>query len=174
MKIVLACEGECEVKLIFSLIEKKQLVFENQIFMNEPQKIKQINKLPFKAIINTLPNEEQIVVYRIGDTLTDELSLKGLEARIPYITIYKICTKSEIEILPIINENLYKEYLKTKANVFPKEFAKQNIKNFEFNDYIDSHDMLYCIKEYHRLKKKTHNKDELTLFELIFDKSLPK
>lgn len=165
MKIVLACEGQCEVNLINSLIYKKQLSFTNDLLLDEPVNVRQLNEIA--SVINMLPISDDIIVFRIGDTLNEELSLKEFELRENHITVFKICTKTEIEILPIINEGLYPQYLKQKSRIRPKEFAKQYIKDFDFNKYVIEHNMLDSIKKYQSLKCKKHKKDEYCILDLI-------
>ena len=41
--------------------------------------------------------------------------------------IYDYCTRPEIEMLLIYNENLMDKYLKVKSKIKPKIFAKRNI-----------------------------------------------
>ena len=106
--IVLACEGETEVKLIQSLMDKGQLTFSEEIFMEGPQVIRQLNNLRFKPYINALPLDTPITVYRIGDTLRDKLSLEGFELRKDKIKTLKVCTKPECEILIIIDKGDFK------------------------------------------------------------------
>lgn len=165
MRIVLACEGECEIALINCLLNKRQLSFKNEILLGEPLKLRQLNEI--SSIINMLPKDEELIVFRIGDTLNDKQNFKNLEMRKEYIKFIKICTKTEIEILPIINEGLYDEFLKYKSKIRPKEFAKQRIKKFDFIKYINEHDMMFCIHLYKHLKGKTHLKNEYCLSDLI-------
>lgn len=163
MKIILACEGGSEVHLIKNLIKRSYLNFGDNLFMDEPICLRQLKEV--KPLIAALPLEEEITVYRIGDTLKDVLSLTGFEARSKYIKSYKICTKTEIEILVIINENLYSDYLKVYRTKRPKEYIKEKIPNFSLTEYLESHDLFDAIGKYKKLKK--HKKDELYLIDLI-------
>lgn len=120
MKILLACEGQSEVYLLNGLIKRGYLVFPCPLLLDEPIHVRQLS--PLAPIINSLPVDEDIIVYRIGDTLKDKLSLTNFKLRSEHILSYKYCTKPEIEVLVIINEGLYKEYLKKKIQLTPKDF----------------------------------------------------
>lgn len=163
MKIILACEGESEVDLIQSLIDKKILCFKCEIFMDMPIVIRQLSK--FKPLIDTLSIDEEIIIYRIGDTLKDKIDYRGFELRKKYIKEYKICTKPEIEILIIINEGWYKEFINKHKNIKPKGFVNSKFKNFDIKKYFQTHNMLNAIVRYNKIKKK--KKNEYTLHDLI-------
>ncbi|HHT67317.1 MAG TPA: hypothetical protein GX010_03730 [Erysipelotrichaceae bacterium] len=163
MKIILACEGQTEVYLLENLINRGYLHFGNDLLLDKPIKLRQLKEI--ESIINTLPIDEYIDIYRIGDTLKEKLSKKGFELREKHIKEIKICTKTEIEILVIINENLLDEYEKNKNTIKPKQFIKQHIKNFDPKEYFDKHDMYPAICEYKRIKQ--HKKDEWCLKDLI-------
>ena len=163
MKILLACEGQSEVYLIKNLIERGHLSFDHPLLLDEPIKLRQLVEIA--PIINSLPKDEDLIVFRIGDTLKDELSLLKFEMRSNHIKVFKVCTKPEIEILVIINENLFSEFNKKTKNTKPKSFVREKIKDFEPEDYFSRHDMLNDLIEYKRLKN--HKKDEMYLIDLI-------
>lgn len=157
MKYVLACEGKSEVELIQKLLDNNQLVFDiDDILDNRPLHLRQPKTIT--PLIATLPSKENIVFYRIGDTQKDTFDTSCLRMRIEYISVIKVCTTPEIEILVIINENLLNEYNKVKSYTMPKEFVKQYVHGYkDFANYIESHDMIFAIKEYKRIKKTEKN-----------------
>lgn len=163
MKILLACEGQSEVYLLKDLIRRGYLTFEHPLILDEPIKLRQL--IEIGPIINSLPIEEEIIIYRIGDTLKEEFSLTKFKLRSERIKIYKVCTKTELEILIIINEGLYSEFVKCTKNTKPKSFIKKKIPNLDIESYFANHDMYDSLKEYKRIKK--HNKNELYLFDLL-------
>ena len=163
MKTILACEGISEVFLLKSLLKRGHLSCEGEIFLDEPIVARQLKKV--LPLINALPLDEEINVFRIGDTQKDELSLKGLELRKKSIHLFAYCTKPELEILIIINEGLYHEYSKLAREVRPKEFVKQHFKGLSLEEYFETHDMYQAILEYKSLKK--HRKGELYLADLL-------
>ena len=163
MKILLACEGQSEVELITNLLERGYLHFDAPILLDKPIVLRQLSKIAYA--INTLDIKEQIVVYRIGDTLNEKMSLDGFQMRSDYIKQFKVCTKRELEMLIIINEGLIDEYNKCSATVKPKSFIKSHIPGLNLKKYFESHDLINAIKEYKRIKK--HKKDEFYLIDLI-------
>ena len=113
---------------------------------------------------------------RVGDTQREKILIpKELENIVSKDKIQKYCTLPELEILLIINENLYSEFRKSKQK--SKVFAKQNIvynkyrsdqssKFFEM--YYGGKRLKILIKniiEYKRIKK--HTKDQLYLADLL-------
>ena len=165
MKNVLGCEGKSEVALIEQLLTKGELVFTKKELLDmRPIHFRQPKDIA--AIIDILPIDEDIVFYRIGDTQRDEYDFSCFRARQDHISVIKVCTTPEIEILIIINEGLMNEYNKVKSNMMPKQFVKQYVKGFtNFNDYIATHDMVAAIKEYKRIKKQ--EKDTICLADLL-------
>ena len=163
--IVLGCEGPSEVQLVADLLMKGELVFSvNEILDKRPIHFRQPKEIV--ALINTLPLDEEIVFFRIGDTQNDAYNLTCLSARKSKISIKKVCTKPEIEILVIINEHLYNEYLKVKSTIKPKQFVKSNVNGYvNLDEYIKNHNMIWSIKEYKRIKR--NEKDELYLADLL-------
>lgn len=117
-------------------------------------------------LINTLPPDEPLIFYRIGDTQKDEYDLSCLSCRADKITIYKVCTKPELEILVIIKENHYDKYLKVKSKIQPKQYLKNELSSLgKFSDYVLQNDMTEPIKKYKNLKQ--HKKDEIYLADLL-------
>lgn len=163
MKIILACEGQSEVELITNLIKRGYLHFDAPILLDKPIVLRQLNKIAYA--INTLDIKEQIIIYRIGDTLNEEMLLDKFQMRSKYITQIKVCTKRELEILIIINEGLLNEFNKCSSKVKPKSFIKTHFPNLNLKEYFESHDLYEAIKEYKRIKK--HKKDESCLIDLI-------
>ena len=163
MKILLACEGQSEVYLLNGLIERGYLSFDCPLLLEEPMHLRQLTEIA--PIINSLPVNEEIIVYRIGDTLKEALSTSKFKMRDDYIKSYKYCTKTEVEILVIINEGLYDEFLKAPKNTKPKSFINRHMPSYDPAVYFLEHDMLNALKEYKRIKK--HKKDEFYLIDLL-------
>lgn len=168
MKNVLGCEGKSEVALMNQLIDNGLLIFDKKELLDmRPIHFRQPKDIA--ALIDILPINEEIVFYRIGDTQRDEYDLSCFRARENHIKIIKVCTTPEIEILAIINENLYCEYLKVKSKMTPKQFAKDKIDGFEsFAKYVEGHNMEYAIREYKRIKLV--EKREICLADLLKEK----
>lgn len=165
--IVLVCEGNCEVKLMSWLLENQQLGFTDQeILDHRPLHIRQPKTI--LPVLNALPPNEDIIFYRIGDTLNDVFDIACFgKIRQEHIRIINVCTTPEIEILIIICEGLYDDFLKVKSDISPKEFVKMNIKGYDsFEDYIRSHDIVQAIKEYKRIKVQ-RRKNDIFLADLL-------
>ncbi len=119
------CEGTNEEKLVELLLDNNKLkIKRSELIGLKPYNIRQLNN---PTIINELIRYgERVIVYRIGDTQKDKLKIPIiLKNIISSKDIYKYCTKPELEILLIINEELYQDYLKSKKR--PKDYAKEKI-----------------------------------------------
>lgn len=169
MYIGLLCEGNSEVQLMQYLLDKNALIFsKEQIIDRRPIHARQGKKI--KPIIDSMPIDVDIVLYRIGDTLKEKFDLSCFgEKRKSHITIIDINTKPEIEILIIIKEGLYNEYLKLKSKIKPKQFIKQYLKEYSnFNDYLLQNNLILAIKEYKRLKHSNkNNRNNIFLADII-------
>lgn len=175
MKYLIMCEGANEETLINLLLDNDRLkISRDDLIGRKPYHIRQ---LKHPLIRTSLKHYNDLVtVYRVGDKQNDELNIpKDLKRIVLQESIYKFCTKPELEILLIINENLWNEYAKSKKT--PKDFAKENIKlNGKYydqsSDFLDKYyrknidDLVNNLIEYKRLKKK-HKKDELYLADLL-------
>ena len=163
MAKIVTCEGKCEMYLIDRLIDSGQFFLKrDELLDNRIFHIRQLKSI--KSIINSLPIEEEIDVYRIGDTQNDEYDLSPFKLRQHHIHIFRICTKPEIEILIIIGEGKINDYW--KSGLSPKAYVKTYLLDcLGFKEYVDSHDIVKSIKEYKRIKK--HEKDELYLMDYI-------
>ena len=118
-----------------------------------------------------------IKVLRIGDKQSDILKIpQEITHQISPKNIYKCRTSYELEILLIINENLFREFLKVKSKISAKDFAKTHIKyNGKYYDgscefwqnyyYRKINNLVDNIKECKRLTKL--NKNEIYLADLL-------
>lgn len=163
MAKIVTSEGKCELYLVDQLIDSGHFFLtRDEIFDNRVFHIRQLKSI--QSLINSLPIDEEIDVYRIGDTQHDEYDLTLFKLRENHIHIHKICTKPEIEILVIINEGKLNEY--NKSGLSPKGYVKAYLSDcYDFKQYIDNHSMLSAIKEYKRMKK--HEKNELYMMDYI-------
>ena len=165
--IVVVCEGNCEVELISWLLDNQKLIFTDQdILDHQPFHARQPKRM--LPVLNVLSPEEEILFYRIGDTLNDKFDISCFgEIRQEHIKVINVCTTPEIEILIIICEGLYDECLKVKSIISPKEFVKSHIKDYDsFADYVSSHDIVWAIKRYKSLKK-LKRKNDIFLADLL-------
>lgn len=177
MKYLILCEGANERDIIDLLLDNNKLTFKKDDLIGYgPYHARQLN--------NTIKSElkhynKQVNIIRIGDTQKDILDISSdISHIVSKDRIYSYCTKPEIEMLLIINENMYDDYNKRKNKIKAKDYAKQNIvyngwrydntcefykeyyKGKRINKLVDN------IREYKRIK--THkNKKELYLADLL-------
>ena len=175
MKILLMCEGANEEKLLELLLDESKLKFTRDDLIGlKPFNVRQL-KNPF--IKTQLKNyNKPVQVFRIGDKQNEKFPIPNdLRHIVNKNEIYKYCTKPELEILLIINENKLNEFNKSKKKA--KTFAKENIiynkkyydqsteflENYYGGNRIDM--LIENLKEYKKIKK--HKKDELFLADLL-------
>ena len=176
MKYLIMCEGSNELEIVNILLQKDLLTIKDDDLLGlKPYHARQINSnSAVKLELNIYPGND-VCVLRIGDTLTEKLTVPDDYAN-KIINTEKYCTKPELEVLLIIAENLWGEYEKKKSSVKPKDFAKSEIvfNGLRYNNstlfykqfFENRTDLLiYSIKEYKRLKK--HKKDEMYLADLL-------
>lgn len=169
------CEGANEEKLLELLLDSNKLkITRDDLIGRRPYHIRGLDNPYIKSELRRYNKE--VLIYRIGDKQNDKIKIPlDLKDIIHKKNIFKYCTKPELEILLIINENKYKEFIKSKKS--PKSFAKENIRlNKKYYDnstsfYADYYGgqriklLVSNLKEYRKLKK--HNSDELFLSELL-------
>ena len=162
---VLGCEGNEEVYLIDYLLDKGYLIFDRKdILDRRPIHFRQPKDI--SPLIDLLPQDTEIVFYRIGDKQNDDYDFRYFRLREEHIKTVKVCTLRELEILVIINENLYDEYLKNKSQTMPKQFVKEYVKGYtNIKEYLFKHDLKEAIIKYKSLKK--HDKGQLYLADLL-------
>ena len=175
MKYLILCEGPNEVCIINMLLNQKKLIFtQNDLVSLKPFHARQLTNPTIKSELRVYNNS--VKVLRIGDTQREKFTVpKDLSDIVSKDRIYKYCTLPELEILIIINEGLYKQFLKSKES--PKTFAKRNIvyNNRRYDQTKEFLEMYYGgkrinmliqnLNDYKHLKK--HNKDELYLADLL-------
>lgn len=127
-KILLLCEGKNEEKLLEILLDEDALIFKKEDLIElRAFPIPYNIKSPF-IISSIIHNGEEIDIIRVKDSQKDKITIpKELKRYVSKDRIFDYCTKPEIEMLLIYNENLINEYLKVKSKISPKDFAKSNI-----------------------------------------------
>ncbi len=177
MRYLLMCEGPNEETIINILLDNNKLkISRDDLIGLRPYNIRQLNN---PNIIYELKRyNNPVIIYRIGDTQNDKISIpRELKRIVSQDKIYKYCTKPELEIIFIINENLMDNYEKVKSSMKPKTFAKKNIKfnGIKYDNSCKFYEMYYAgknvaklvknLKDYKKYKK--HNKDEKYLADLL-------
>lgn len=172
-KILVLCEGPNEKKIIDLLLEQNKLIFnEDDLIGLVTYHARQLNTPILMPVLSMYTGKFDI--YRIGDKQSDALKIpKHLKHRITSITKY--CTKPELEVLLLINEGIYRNYLRNGNNK-PKQYAKNHVvynrrkydNSTSFYEEYYSHRidaLINNICQYKSLKK--HDKDELFLADLL-------
>ena len=175
MKYLMMCEGRNEKAIMNLLLDANKLkITRDDLIELTPFNVRQLSN---PTIISMLKNyNKEVAILRVGDSQRDKLIIPNeLKDIVSPNRIYKYCTLPEIEILLIINEGLYNEFL--KSNDKPKEFAKKHIvyNKTKYNqlseffvDYYGGkriHNLIDNLKKYKHLKK--HNKNDLYMVDLL-------
>ncbi len=176
MRKFMMCEGANEQAIINILLKYNKLnIIREDLVGVKPYNVKKLkNVVPDIKAVN-----EKVELYRIGDTMKDNVAIpKALNHILSNERLYKYHTKPELEILLIINEDLWEKYKKVQSKIKPKTFAKINIKYngvkydcssaFYYNYYDSKERVEMLVKnliEYKRVK--SHNKNELFLADLL-------
>ena len=167
-------EGKCEEALLNLLLERGLLIYNFEDLLYETIFHERQIKQSTVEKINQLPYTEKITIIRVGDKLSDKLSIpKEIKNRI--IECVKLCIKPEFEILHIINEGKLKEYEKVKSSMKPCEFIHEFLKNYrktyEYNyDYFNNFSnpkLIELIKKYSNKRSGTHQTDEKELLDYL-------
>ena len=175
MKYLIMCEGTNEKTIIKMLLEYKKLIFTEDDLIN----LEVYHARQFVPYITSEVKHYsgEIIVIRIGDKQSDILKIPPeISHQISSKNIYKCRTSFELEILLIINEGLYKEFLKVKSKISAKEFAKSYIKyngkaydgSCEFWEQYYSKRINTLVKNIKECKRLTKiNKNEIYLADLL-------
>ena len=178
MKYLIMCEGPNELAIINILLENDLLVYtEDDLLGAVPYFARQIDSSPVVHSALTEYPYNDVAIIRVGDKQTEELRIPEYFREKISGGICKYCNLPELEVLLIISEGLWNEYIKVKSKEKPKQFAKKNIKfnrqkydnssSFYYSYYGDSPEKLVAaIKEY-KQKHSSHKKDELYLADLL-------
>ena len=173
--ILLMTEGTCEQEFLNILLERDLLKFnQDDLLMDKIYHARQIEG-EILGFIQALSPNNGVIIYRVGDKMKDKLKIPSQLMKEKIKNEIKICTLPEFEILLILNENLYDEYLKSKSSLKPSEYYKNKNKSFNktrkfVNDYFSSlsnKEIIDLINLYVLKRSHSHKKDELTLKEIL-------
>lgn len=168
-------EGSDEKALIDVLIDKGLFKYsQNELVFEQSFHKRQIDD-ELLLIIRQLPYEDKVIVYRVGDKLSDKFDNRKKDIPGKIIEVNRVCTLPELEMLFIINENMFDEYMKFKSSFSPSEFYKSKNKKYKkqaafvtgYFENMDSEDIRKLIKRYDEKRGKVHAKDQYSLFDLL-------
>ena len=176
MKYLILCEGLNEVTIINILLDNNLLRFTRDDLIGlEIYHARQL--VPFLVSQILQYNSNVLQIIRIGDKLSDELKIPfSLEHILSKQQIINCRTHPELEILLIINQNLFSKYNKQKSNIRAKDFAKENIlfngekynntSQFWYDYYaMRPHSLVNDIKKCSKIGK--NKKNEIYLVDLL-------
>ena len=129
--ILIMTEGNNELAFVNVLLEKGILKFKKEeLLMEDVYHARQITG-ELMGYIQLLPSGDTVSIYRIGDKLSDKLIVPTNILSEKIKDKYDISTTPEFEVLFLLNENLYDDYLKVKSLKKPSEFYKEHNKNYK-------------------------------------------
>lgn len=125
--------------------------------------------------IQVLPTNDTVTIYRVGDKLSDKLTIPKAIIKEKILETYDVCTLPEFEILYILNDGLYDDYLKNKsikrADVYYKEknnnYSKRSSFVYEYFKLMSNEEIIELIKLYVQKRGGTHKKTQLSLSDIM-------
>lgn len=174
--ILIMSEGTTEKAFLDVLLEKKILGFPKEELLGEQIfHLRQI-KGEALALIQMLPYQDCVTIYRIGDKLSDQLQIPKNILPEKINNIIDISTTPEFEVLFLINEDMYDEYLKEKSVLKPSEFYKRENSSYnkqskfvkEYFSKMSRKEIIDLIKLYDKKHGKIDNEhNKFTLLKII-------
>jgi len=176
MKYLVLCEGTNEKTIINLLLDANKLRIKRDDLVGlTPYNVRQLSNPTIKSQLKIY--NQPVIILRIGDTQREKFPIPtDLKNIVSKDRIIKYCTLPELEILLIINEGMYKQFLKSGEKK-PKTFAKRNIvynkKRYDqSNEFFEMYyggkrisNLIDNLNKYKKLKK--HSKDEEYLADLL-------
>ena len=176
MKYLVLCEGTNEKTIINLLLDANKLKIKRDDLVGlTPYNVRQLSNPTIKSQLKIY--NQPVIILRVGDTQREKFPIPtDLRNIVSKDRIIKYCTLPELEILLIINEGMYKQFLKSGEKK-PKTYAKRNIiynkKRYEqSSDFFEMYyggkrisNLIENLNEYKKIKK--HNKDEEYLADLL-------
>lgn len=173
--ILIMTEGSDELAFVNVLLDRDILKFKREeLLMEDIYHARQITG-ELIGYIQLLPSGDTVSIYRIGDKLSDKLKTPKEILPEKILDKYDISTTPEFEVLFILNENLYDEYLKVKSIKKPSQFYKEHNKKYkkqasfvkEYFEALTNEEIINLIDLYVKKHGKSHKSDQLTLKEII-------
>ena len=173
--ILIMTEGNNELAFVNVLLEKGILKFKKEeLLMEDVYHARQITG-ELMGYIQLLPSGDTVSIYRIGDKLSDKLIVPTNIMSEKIKDKYDISTTPEFEVLFLLNENLYDDYLKVKSLKKPSEFYKEHNKNYKkqssfvkkYFESMTNDEIIKLIELYVMKHGKAHKPNQLTLKEII-------
>lgn len=167
-------EGTDEKAFLEVLLEKGMLKYaRSELFYEKIFHARQINGA-LEALVSGLPPEGKVLVYRVGDKLSDRLRIpSSLSSRIKEVV--DISTTPEFEVLLILEEGEYQNYLKEKSKKKPSEYYKELHPDYRkgsewvkgYFEELDQKEIKELLERYQRLRGSLLPKGRKSLLDLV-------
>lgn len=173
--ILIMTEGTDELAFVNVLLERGILKFKKEeLLMEDIYHARQITG-ELIVYIQLLQSGDTVSIYRIGDKLSDKLTIPKNIIPDKIVGKYDISTTPEFEVLFLLNEGIYDDYLKVKSTMKPSEFYKKHNKNYKkqstfvtkYFQELDNDEIIELINLYVTKHGKAHKPNQLTLKEII-------
>ena len=177
---LLLCEGSSELYVVAVLLGRGLLRWKRQdLLFGAPVAYRQFNPV-IEGALKAVGGGEKVSVFRIGDKLGDELkktSDREAAEKLAWPPI-KVLTKPELEVLFLIFEDRYSDYLKWKKGRHPdgpsdyyktlhNEYHKDRKYILSFFQSLSDVEIIRMLKAYKERRFGAHEKDELCLYDLL-------
>lgn len=167
-------EGTCEKALLQVLIDKGNFIYSEDSLLYRQIFHKRRIDYSLVEMINLLESSEKIIIIRVADKLEDNFIIPD-EVSDRIISVQKVLTKPEFEMLYILHLGKFKDYVKVKSKMKPCDYLHQIYPNYEkkYNftyDYfnkLSSDEILQILNLYSQKRGKCHNKNDLCLLNLF-------
>lgn len=166
--ILIMTEGSDEKAFIELLIERGLLKFTKEdLLMEEVYHARQITGR-VASDIKMLPQGDCVDIYRFGDKMSDELKIPKDIIKGKIREKHKICILPEFEMLFILNEGLYDEFIKNKSKMQPNSFYKSKHKGYskqasyitEYFENMTNDEIIDLFNLYKKKRGKVHKENQ--------------
>lgn len=177
--VLIMTEGSTELAFVKVLQEKNILKFDKEsLLMEKLYHSRQIDG-EIMGYIQILNCNDKVIIYRVGDNLKDKLKIPKAILSEKIADVVDISTTPEFEILFILNENLYDDYLKVKSNTKPCSFYKSHNKQYnkqysfvyDYFSKMNASQIIDLINLYVEKRGKTLSTHQKSIKELIKSKN---
>lgn len=172
------CEGSAEQAIIEILLENNCLIIENDDYLINNGPIRTRSAKNFCDNYMGKNYGSKIDLIRIIDSKNENLNFGSAKCRKIFeakIEVINVITPPEIELLIIVSEDKYDNFIKSycskPSDYCKKELKMRDVKSLAFvKEYFsDVNKLLDAIKKVHSIKKSTIPKDFRTLYNLLKD-----
>lgn len=166
--IICSCEGTAEEVIMNILLDNECLIFSRSDLID--------NKVTRHRTGAAIQREflhkdyaKDVCIVRILDSKNENFKLDTLyRDRFP---VYSIYTKPEIELLIIIAEHLYDDFLKHKSKQKPSDYLKNHLKkcNFKSKKFVEDYwqDVNKLVTAIQQYNAKHSSQNEYNIYHLL-------